>query len=279
MSLVTSSTSQASITRARVRRFLTVTWLMAYTEFKLRFFGSVLGYFWQLIRPLAVFGVLYTVFTLFFKIGGGQFYAVSLLAGIVMWGFFTEGVGSALGSLVANEGIVRKIPFTLIGVPLSTVVTAFLTLLTNFTAVLVVMIIAGVPFSLAWLSIIPIFVVLFTATAGVGIWFSALYVRYRDMRPIWEVISTAGFYLTPILYPIEFVTNGHPAVAKLMLANPVGAMAVEFRHLVLDPAAPGVSEVMGSPLGWIVPLGTTALLLAGGLLVFSRRQATIAEEL
>lgn len=262
-----------------VRRFFALTWLMAYTDFKLRFFGSILGYFWQLLRPMAMFGILYLVFTKFVRIGGVPQYPVQLLAGIVMWGFFTEAIGVSLGSMVDREGIVRKIPFPLIAVPLSGVLAAFLTFLTNFGAVLAVMILSQVKLTLGWLEIIPIFVILFAATSGLGVLLAALYVRYRDVRPIWEVIATAGFYAAPILYPVEFVLNTHPTVAKVMLLNPVGALAVQFRHGVLDRNAPSVADIFGSWLGWAGPLGVTALLFFGGIWVFSRRAPTIAEEL
>lgn len=262
-----------------VRRFLALTWLMAYTDFKLRFFGSILGYFWQLVRPLAVFGILYVVFTKFVKIGGTPFYAISLLAGIVMWGFFSEAVGVALGSMVDRESIVRKIPFPLLAVPVAGVVSTFLTFLTNFGAVIIMMVVSGVPLSAGWLEIVPIFVILFATTSGMGVLLAALYVRYRDVRPIWEVVSTAGFYATPVLYPIEFVTNSHPDIARALLLNPVAAAAVQFRHGVLDHNAPSVADVFGSWWGWAAPLGVTALLFFGGVLLFLRRVPTIAEEL
>ena len=94
-----------------LRRFLYLSITLAITEFKLRFFGSVLGYLWQLMRPLMLFGVLYFVFTQFVKIGEGvPFYPVVLLTNIVVYTFFAEGTG-AVTAVVDRENLVRKIQF------------------------------------------------------------------------------------------------------------------------------------------------------------------------
>ena len=94
------------------------------TDFKLRFFGSMLGYFWQLMRPLMLFGVLYLVFTQFVRFGGGvPFYPVMLLSNIVLWTFFAEATGR-LTSLVERETLVRKVQFPLLAIPLSAVLLA-----------------------------------------------------------------------------------------------------------------------------------------------------------
>src|SRR3954469_14377184 len=94
------------------RRLLRLTWTLAVTDFKLRFFGSVLGYLWQLMRPLLLFGVLYTVFSLFFDVGDDvRFYPIALLLGIVLFNFMAESTAGSVRSLVTRESLVRKIEF------------------------------------------------------------------------------------------------------------------------------------------------------------------------
>ena len=94
------------------RRAVALTRTLAYTDFKLKFFGSMLGYLWQLMRPLLLFGVLYVVFTQFVRIGGGvAFYPVVLLMGIVLFNFFAEATGGSVSSVVDRESLVRKIQF------------------------------------------------------------------------------------------------------------------------------------------------------------------------
>ena len=126
------------------RRFWHLTRTLAVTDFKLRFFGSALGYLWQLMRPLLLFGVLYVVFTQVVRIGGDvELYPVALLLGIVLFTFFTEATGGALGSLVDREALIRKVEFPRLAVPLAAVLTALFNVALNLIAVFVFLLAAG----------------------------------------------------------------------------------------------------------------------------------------
>ena len=96
-----------------LRRFFDLLWLMSITEFKRVYFGTVLGYLWSLIRPLMLFGVLLFVFTKVFKVGSesAEHYPVLLLLGIVLFTFFQEATTNAVGSVITQEGVVRKTQF------------------------------------------------------------------------------------------------------------------------------------------------------------------------
>src|SRR2546428_210169 len=105
--------------------FLYVTRALTATEFKLRYFGSVLGYLWTLLRPLMLFGALYVVFTQFVRFGHKvPHYPVVLLAGIVVFNFYSEATSGGLGSLVARENLLRKAAFPRVSVPISLSLTA-----------------------------------------------------------------------------------------------------------------------------------------------------------
>ena len=133
------------------RRALYLSLALAVTDFKLRFFGSVLGYFWQLVRPLLLFGVLYFVFTEFVRLGEGvPFYPVVLLSNIVLFTFFAEG-SAPLTSLVDRESLVRKVQFPLIAIPLAAVLLAAFNLVLNGLAVLVFALASGVRPHWSWL--------------------------------------------------------------------------------------------------------------------------------
>src|SRR5206468_9781853 len=94
------------------QHFMQLTTVLAGTEFKLRYFGSVLGYLWTLLKPLMLFGVLYVVFTRIVRFGTrGEHYPVMLLTGIVLFNFFSEATSGGLGSLVARENLLRKVTF------------------------------------------------------------------------------------------------------------------------------------------------------------------------
>ena len=118
---------------------------LAVTDFKLRFFGSVLGYLWQLMRPLLLFGVLYVVFTRVVRLGSGvEYYPVALLLGIVLYTFLERGdLVGAVSSLVDRESLVRKIEFPRLAVPMASVLTALFNLGLNLIVVFVFLVRGG----------------------------------------------------------------------------------------------------------------------------------------
>ena len=143
------------------RRFTYLTATLAITEFKLRFFGSFLGYLWQLLRPLLLFGVLYLVFTEFVKIGGRvDFYPVVLLTNIVLFTFFSEATSGSVASVLDRENLVRKIHFPRLAIPVSVVVRAAMNLSLNLIVVLIFALASGVTPTIRWLEIIPLIAIL-----------------------------------------------------------------------------------------------------------------------
>jgi ABC-2 type transport system permease protein len=260
------------------RRFAYLALTLAVTEFKLRFFGSALGYLWQLVRPLLLFGVLYVVFTQFVKLGGPvAFYPVVLLANIVLFTFFQEGTG-AVGSMVDHEGLVRKIHFPRMAIPVSVVLTAAFNLVLNLGVVLLFAVASGVRPRWSWLQA-PLLVALLAALVlGLAMLLSALYVRYRDVKPIWEVLLQALFYATPVIYAVETIDVSEQ-VRELIMMSPVAAILEQFRHAVIDPAAPSAAEAAGGTAQLLVPLALLVGVLAVGYRVFDRAAPRIAEEL
>ncbi len=191
------------------RRALSLTWTLGYLDWRLAFFGSVLGYFWRLIKPAMFFGIYYALFTHFIPISADvKFGAAVLLVGIMLNLFFTEATGLAVMSILTRENLVRKIHFPRLAIPMATITTALLNLAFNLIAVVVFVAASQVPLRWSYWQVIPAFALLLVWTAGLAMLLSALFVRYRDVQPIWEVISMALFYATPILYPIERVDDG-----------------------------------------------------------------------
>src|SRR3954451_8306241 len=187
------------------RRLLYLSLTLALTDFKLRFFGSVLGYFWQLMRPLLLFGVLYFVFTEFVKVGGRvPFYPVVLLSNILLFTFFQEGTG-AVSSVADREGLVRKIQFPRLAIPLSVVLTAAMSLALNSIVILGFALASGVRPRLSWLEIPLLLGIFVTLILGLAMFLSAAYVRYRDVKPIWEVVVQVLFYASPVIYALETI--------------------------------------------------------------------------
>lgn len=264
-----------------LRRFWRLTWTLAVTNFKLRFYGSVLGYLWQLMRPLMLFGVLYVVFTEFVRLGDDiEHYPVVLLMGIVLFTFLSEATSAGVTAVVEREALIRKVEFPRMAIPCSVVLTALFNLGLNLIAVVVFAVIGDVELHSSIVQL-PLILAGFSAfVLGIVLLTSALYVRYRDVKPIWDVVLQMLFYFTPVLYPIEIVQERSAAAAQwLVTLNPFAAFVQQTRHAVLDPTAPSAATAAG---GW-GRLGICFLITGGilvlGFYVFHRRAPYVAEEL
>jgi ABC-2 type transport system permease protein len=262
------------------KRFVALTRTLTLTDFKLKFYGSALGYLWQLIRPLMLFGVLYVVFTHFVKFGAGvHFYPATLLLGIVLYSFVSEAIGNSVDSVVAREPLVRKIQFPRLVIPATVVSTAFLNLLLNLIAVFIFALASGVEPTWRWLELPFILLACVVLSGGVAMLVSSMYVRYRDVRPITDVLLQILFYATPIFYPIERVTPESLRHLVVML-NPFAAIVEQARFALIDPQhAPSAAEAAGGWLNLLVPIGITLGTFVLGLYVFNREAPRIAEEL
>lgn len=262
------------------RRFFALTWMLAYLDFKLKFFGSILGYAWQLVKPLAMFGVLFFVFTEVIPLGEGvPHYGVVLLSGIVLFSFFSESTVGAITSVLGAEGLIRKISFPIMAIPLASVTSIFLTLFLNYAVVLVFAVANGVRPTVGWLQIIPLLFLLYIVAASVAVSLSAFYVRFRDVQPIWEVIAQVLFYACPVIYPISYVQERSETLATIMMCNPVATIIEQMRHAAIDPTAPSAVDVLGSWWMLAIPMGIVVLLTVFGYFSMKRLAPTVAEEM
>jgi ABC-2 type transport system permease protein len=258
-----------------VRRFFTLTYTLASTEFKLRFFGSVLGYLWSLMRPLMLFGVLYVVFTKIVRFAAIPHYPVYLLTAIVLFTFFGEATGGSVASLVARESLLRKIRFPRMVIPCSVVMTAMFNLGMNLIACVIFALANGVSPRWSWLAMIPLVLILAILATGTSMLLSALYVRYRDIQPIWDVFQQILFYGSPILYTAAQFKNHE----RLAMCNPIAVVITEMRKVFIDPSAPSAAEAIGGAVYLLIPFAITVGVFAIGLWVFSREAPRVAENL
>lgn len=263
-----------------VKRFVMLTRTIAVMDFKLRFFGSVLGYLWQLMRPLMLFGVLYVVFTQIVSVGAGTSdFPVALLLGIVLYTFFAEATGGAVRCVMVRENLVRKIQFPRLVIPMAVVLVACFNLVLNLVVVVIFALGNGVWPSWSWLGLLPVVGALVVFAAGLAMLLSALYVRYRDLEPIWDVVLQITFYASLILVPYEAIKVKNDTLASVLVANPLGAVIQESRHLLIDPTYVSAAQAIGGAVWLVVPFALLAGTFALGLRVFNREAPRIAEEL
>lgn len=260
------------------RRALELLYLIAITDFKRTYFGTVLGYVWSVARPLLLFAVLLTVFTHVFKLGTQVLhYPVFLLFDIVLFGFFQEATMMAVGSIVGKESVVRKTQFPRLVIPLSVVLTSLFNLIPNLFVVFIFILAYGVSPMWTWLLLPVLLVALFVITTAVSMILSALYPRFRDLVIIWTVAVTALFYATPVLYPITAVS---PTIRDVVALNPLSPIFTLARKWVIDPSAPGPGDPSAGGYGRMaIALGLYALICVLSVWVFRREAPRIAEEL
>jgi ABC-2 type transport system permease protein len=277
------------------RRFVNLTLMLAATDFKLIYFGSVLGYLWSLVRPLLFFGVLYVVFQTVFKVGTGvPHYPVELLVAIILWTFFLQATSGCVQCLLAREGLLRKMRFPRLVIPLSVVLTALFQLATNLIPIIIFALASGVTPRPSWLEFIPLIGLLALLALGLGMLLSVLFVRFRDIQPIWDVTAQILFYASPIIYPVYKYERGlsmPPAhlqlgpIGHFMMANPVAAIIAQARNALVgpDPVLQGANPSAATALGgaeWVlIPLAIIVVVFLLGAWAFNREAPRISENL
>ncbi len=210
-----------------LRRFWALTFTLARTEFKLRFFGSALGYLWTLVRPLLFFGVLWLFFTKVAHVNRTKspseaFYGAQLLGSIVLFTFFSETTSGAVKCVVDRENMVRKIHFPRMVIPLSVVLLGLFNLSLNLIVVAIFALAAGVHPMLSWLELPLIIAGLVVFVAGMSMFLSALFVRFRDILPIWEVTTQILLYASPVIISVITVKEklSH-TLLRIYMLNPL----------------------------------------------------------
>ena len=161
-------------------------------------------------------------------------------------------------------------------IPLAVSLTSLFNLLMTLLAVLVFAIANGVYPTWSWLQLPLLVAILAVLSLGVAMLLSALFVRYRDISPIWEVFSQALFYASPILYVTTMVPE---SFQHAYVAAPLAAIFAQMRHAMIDPAAPPVWEAIGGAERLLIPGGIVVGAFALGWWVFHREAPRIAENL
>jgi ABC-2 type transport system permease protein len=259
------------------RRFLSLMWLLAATDFKMSYFGTAFGYVWTLLRPLALFGVLYVVFTQGLGIGAGiPHHPQIVLISIMFFQFFSEATVGAVGCVVGRENIVRKMQFPRLAIPLATVLSSVFNFALNLVAVMIFYVASGIEPRLSWLWLPFIAAALVAFAAGVAMLLSALYVRFRDLAQIWGLLILVIFYCSPIIYTIEL----YPSALKFALwVNPLAPLLEAARNVMVGGETVSITEAAGGPIGVIGPAVVLVLTCLVGYRVFVRAAPRIAEEL
>ena len=251
------------------------------TDFKLRYQGSVLGFAWSLLKPMFLFLILYLVFVQFLKVGGDMpHWPIGLLIGIVLWNFFVEVTSGGIGSVVGRGDVIRKINFPKYIIVLASSASALINLGLNLIVISIFMVINGV--ELSWLMILaPIYMLeIFFFGLGIAFLLSAVYVRFRDVNFIWEIVLQGMFYASIVLFPVsDLLKHAGVNVIKILLMNPVAQAIQDVRYVLLSQKYPTLGTLVDNGPLVFIPFALTVALFIFGAWYFRKKSPSFAEDI
>jgi lipopolysaccharide transport system permease protein len=236
-------------------------------DFKNRYQNTTLGFFWSLLSPFLLALVLYFFFRHLF--GAEENFAINLLVGLMAWRFFASGTSSSLGAIVGKPSLVTKVYIPRQVLVLTTALTNLISSLLEFLILLpIIFILLGhLPVTVLLFPLIHI--IYFGFIFGAGLLLSSLFVYFRDLNQIWEVLVNILFFCTPIFYPIAII----PAyLMPYYLLNPVTLFVGIYRDVMVAGDLPSLYSV-------VVVIGFAIAAYLVGSLVFSKLQRRFAEEI
>ncbi|HEY5230763.1 MAG TPA: ABC transporter permease [Galbitalea sp.] len=248
-------------------------------DIKGKYRRTIFGQLWSLINPLATMLVYTIVFSVLFRtqppLGNPSHlnsYPVFLLCGLLPWTFFSNTVMSSIGSLIEGEGLIKKVYFPRLNLPLAAAASAGFTWLIEMGLLSIAVLFFG-GWSLPWIPLLLLFMLLEALFAsGIGMMLAIANVHFRDMQHFVAIALQLGLYLTPILYPITLVqqlavNRGH-WVVDLFELNPMAHFAAVIRSLLYDNNWPTVQDSL-----WCVASGV--VVFAIGSIVFVRNEKSL----
>ena len=260
-------------------------------DLKVKYKDSVLGFAWSMANPLLLLAVYGFVFSIVLRNNIPNF-TVYLLAGLLVWNFFASSVLTAVGSVVGNANLVKKVRFPLAVLPLSSVGFAAVHFLLQMAVFAAILLVTGYDFiGPELLLLVPAALTALVFTVALSVLVAALNVRYRDVQHILEVAVLAWFWLNPVVYAAGLV---HDRLAphgewlyRLYFANPPGIVSATFQRAIYQQVhVPGTDDLILAAPGYGFYLQQLGLVLAGSLLllwlaarVFRRLSGDFAEEL
>jgi len=221
-------------------RYRELIWALALKELKIRYKRSVLGFLWALLNPALLMLVLTLVFSTILRFGVPH-YAVFLLSVLLPWTFFSQSLSYAVESIVSNGDLIKKVRVPKLVFPVAALVSNLINLGLSLIPLALLVLAIRHPFYWTWLYLPVPLLALVLFTLGMTFFFATANVYYRDVAHILQVVLSAWFYLTPIIYSLDFIPAHYKWIFKL---NPLIYVINGFRLSVyygLLPKAPSIA--------------------------------------
>jgi lipopolysaccharide transport system permease protein len=234
-------------------------WTLIRTDFKTRYHGTLGGYLWAIVKPITMFVVLYNVFSVIFSMDPN--YTLNLIIGLFLWEFFAEATKTGIMSLREKTFLLTKTKFPSWVVVLTSVSSALITVTAFSIAVCIYISIFRRSLSLMEISIYGFYIFLFLVIIiGISLAGSVLFLRYRDINQIWELMMQAGFFFTPIIYPLAIVPHKFHIYLYAWLPTAV----IQFSRSVL------VKGEIPTVTANLMLVGSAAAVLFAGVVLYRR---------
>lgn len=234
-------------------------WTLAWRDFKVRYAQTTIGFLWAIIQPVVTILILNIVFGSFIGLKVGVPHLVYTVAGMSIWTYFSYVLTNSGSSIISSQAMVKKIYFPRLIIPLSKAIVGFIDFGITIIILGVLLVFYQIMPSANWY-LAPVFLLFgIIAALSVGIWLSALTVRYRDFQHVVPFIVQIGLYLTPVAYPAEFATQHLPKwAAGIYYLNPMVGVVQGFRWSIFGGQAP--SNLIWISFGMILILFITSLI-------------------
>lgn len=242
---------------------------LAWRDILVRYKQTVIGVSWVVLRPLLFMVILTILFGRIARLPSEDVpYAVLVFSGLLPWFFFSNALSECSNSLVTNSHLLSKVYFPRLIVPASTILVSAVDFAISFAVLLLLMIWYGMTpsWQLALLPALGIWVGILSF--GLGLWFSALTVRYRDFRHIVPFMLQLGIYASPVAYTTNIIPEKW---AQLYYLNPIAGLIDAFRWSIIGTAP--------SVYGILFALAMTVTLLVSGLIYFRSEEAHFADDI
>jgi lipopolysaccharide transport system permease protein len=241
-------------------------WTLVRTDFKARYHGTLGGFVWALLKPLSMFVVLMGVFSYLFA--SNPVYKLNLIVGLFLWDFFSEATKSGLTSLAAKGYLLTKAkvrPWILVVASISNAVIT----LVVFSAVMLIFLAAfGHPPTLVAIAGYAFYCAAMAAMViGFSLAASVLFLRFRDLNQVWEVVIQAGFFLAPVIYPLDILPERFHFYLYIWPPTPV----IQFSRMAL------VAGQMPTARGHLYLAADAAICLVAGIAVYAWLSPRAAE--
>jgi lipopolysaccharide transport system permease protein len=243
-------------------------YFLVWRDLKIRYKQTIFGASWAILQPLATMVIFTVIFGRFVKIpSDGLPYSIFAYTALLPWNYFASALNRCIGSVVGEGHLISKVYFPRLILPLAGTLSGIVDFLISFTLVLGMMVWYG--FGFRWLMLtVPFFLLFAMLTAlAVGLWLSALNVRYRDVGHTIPFLIQIWMFCSPVVYPVSMIPEKYRLLYGL---NPMAGVIEGFRWALLGKASPDFSVMVVSGIAVLV-------ILVGGLFFFKNMERTFAD--